>query len=136
MKLLIILLLLQSGFAINKNGPRAGIELRPDDPHRNNGDLMVKCIQQSNGGGCNVRFTPGEYYIYKPIEFPSGVLDANLEGVLIHVCAKMGFVFSTIAIGPWGSAYIHHIAVISNVPCGTWRPEYAYQPFFEVIRRR
>jgi hypothetical protein len=110
----------------------AGIELDPSDPQGTNFEAMGHCTastpwtfspQSGPSGGCRVKFTPGTYYIRKPIALPNGVVAVDFSGVTLIPCAEMGYMVGVYTMGPAPAVLVEpNLQVDTSQPCGTYQP--------------
>ena len=122
MLLLLLALLFQSPGS-------AGVELNPSDPQGTNYQKILACMNVTpwlwNGkpsGGCRVFYTPGSYYLQKPINIPNGVTDVYLKGVTLYPCTAMSSVIISSTLGPAPGAILHDFVAAPDKPCGTYIP--------------
>jgi hypothetical protein len=119
---LILFFLLQ--YPPHNTGPRAGVEISLDGNPDRNFQAMNTCINLSAGAGCNVRITPGTYYLKRSVWFPNGVLQVDFTGVTVAPCADMPWMFQQSTIGPWVGAVrlgLNENTASYTAPCGSFK---------------
>jgi hypothetical protein len=92
----------------------------------------------SNGhapsGGCKVRFTPGVYFLHKPIDIPPGVTAVSFLGVQLYPCAEMPYMIILGGLGPPPAPAYSGLFVDDTKPCGTYQP--GKIPNWQIVRFR